>query len=102
MGGKSQKTDVFETHQSQLCSINSYFSVISQLVTRVKRRAPAGALAIMDSYSQLTSVALPIRATTSLTRVRTEADRTGLPRTHAGTSTGSELARAYRLHVTQN
>jgi hypothetical protein len=40
-------------------AINGYFSIMSQGDTRVKRLSPAGALAIMDSYSQLEKCGFP-------------------------------------------
>jgi hypothetical protein len=52
MTPRSRTTEVFGTYQCQLCSINNYFSVISQQGARVNRLFRSGGLAIMDSYSQ--------------------------------------------------
>jgi hypothetical protein len=56
MTPRSRTTEVFGTYQCQLCSINNYFSVISQQGARVNRLFRSGGLAIMDSYSQLEHV----------------------------------------------
>jgi hypothetical protein len=42
----------YPNHDQKVLAINIYFSIMSQLDTRVKRLSGSGALAIMESYSQ--------------------------------------------------